>query len=305
MEEIMRQVLLSLSKNKNANQLAKQFGLRFGAQRFVAGETIASAIARVQQLNASGLRVTLDHLGEFVMDKAEAEASCDHCVETLYAMDRAQVDANLSIKLTQLGLDIDPELCFANLQRILTAAKEVNRFVRIDMEDHTRCDITLELLQRARERFDNVGTVMQSYLYRAADDVARLAGQGIPLRIVKGAYKEPKEVAFPEKRDVDENYKRLVEQSLRLGNRTAIATHDEALIEWAKRFVEQEGISRELFEFQMLYGIRTSLAHSLVAEGYRMRIYVPFGTDWYGYFMRRLAERPANVGFVLRGLIRS
>lgn len=302
MEEMMRSILLSLSKNKNANELAKRYGLRFGAQRFVAGETIDTAIARVRQLNESGLKVTLDHLGEFVSDRTEARESTDYCIRTLDAIAKSGVDANLSLKLTQLGLDLDREMCVTHMREILTTAARHNIFVRIDMEDFSRCQMTIDLLLLLREEFTNVGTVMQAYLYRAADDVAQLASQKIPLRIVKGAYKEPKEVAFPVKADVDQNYKKLVQLSMDADNYTAVATHDEALIRWVRDYTDRQGIERSRFEFQMLYGIRPALQQDLAKMGYTVRIYVPFGTDWYGYFMRRLAERPANVGFVLRGM---
>lgn len=302
MEEMMRSVLLSLSKNKNANELAKRYGLRFGAQRFVAGETIDSAIARVRQLNEAGMKVTLDHLGEFVSDRAEAKESADYCVRTLDAIAKAGVEANLSLKLTQLGLDLDRGMCVDHMREILTTASRHGIFVRIDMEDFSRCQMTIDLLLELRQEFDNVGTVMQAYLYRAADDVSMLASQHIPLRIVKGAYKEPKEVAYPIKADVDLNYKKLVQLSMDAGNYTAVATHDEALVRWVRDYTEKNGIDRSRFEFQMLYGIRPALQQDLAKLGYTVRIYVPFGTDWYGYFMRRLAERPANVAFVLRGM---
>ncbi|MCY0901305.1 MAG: proline dehydrogenase [Firmicutes bacterium] len=298
----MRSALLSLSKSKGANDLAKRYGLRFGAQRFVAGETIDSAIAKVRQLNDSGLKVTLDHLGEFVSDRNEARESADYCLRTLDAIAQSGVTANLSLKLTQLGLDIDRELCLGHMKEILERARSHGNFVRIDMEDHTRCQVTIDLLLQLREQFDNVGTVMQAYLYRAADDVADLASRHVPLRIVKGAYKEPREVAFPLKADVDQNYKKLVQRSLGAGNYTAIATHDEALIRFARDYTDREGIAPSQFEFQMLYGIRPALQQDLARAGYTVRVYVPFGTDWYGYFMRRLAERPANVAFVLRGM---
>jgi len=302
MEEWLRSLFLSLSKNKNASSMAKRYGLRFGAKRFVAGETIDTAIETVRHLNGLGLKVTLDHLGEFVSDQQEARESTDYCLQTLDAIANAGVTANLSLKLTQLGLDLDPAMCLRHMQEILSRAKEYGNFVRIDMEDHSRCQVTIDMLLQLRQQFDNVGTVMQSYLYRSAEDVANLAAHGIPLRIVKGAYKEPPEVAFPLKADVDQNYKKLVELSISAGNYTAIATHDEALIRYLREYTLTQSTPRDQFEFQMLYGIRPALQQDLARMGYTVRIYVPFGTDWYGYFMRRLAERPANVGFVLRGI---
>jgi proline dehydrogenase len=303
MEEALRSVLLSLAKSKGANDLAKRYGLRFGAGRFVAGDTIESAVARVRQFNEGGIDVTLDHLGEFVADRAEAIESKDYCIRTLDAVAAAGVRSSLSVKLTQLGLDIDREMCYQNMREILRCAQSHDNFVRIDMEDFARLQLTIDMLLQLHEEFSNIGTVMQAYLYRAKDDTAMLAGKGISLRIVKGAYKEPPSVAFPEKADVDKQYRELVEISLRAGAYTAIATHDESIIQWTRDFVEREQIGRDRFEFQMLYGIRPALQQDLVRAGYRMRVYLPFGTDWYGYFMRRLAERPANVGFVLRSMI--
>ncbi len=304
MEEFLRSLFLSLSKNKRANELAKQYGLRFGADKFVAGETIESAMAKVQELYQQGIAVTLDHLGEFVSDEREARESTEYCLDTLDAIFDHKVNVNLSVKLTQLGLDIDPGLCKNHLRQILERAKEYDLFVRVDMEDFGHLAITLEIVEDLRHHFHNVGTVIQSYLYRSEEDARHLVGLGIPLRIVKGAYKEPREIAYPDKTDVDENYKKLVQISLDTSDYTAIATHDEKIIEWVKNYVREENIRAQRYEFQMLYGIRASLQHQLVKEGYPVRIYVPFGNDWYGYFMRRLAERPANVAFVARGIAR-
>ncbi len=284
--------------------MAKQYGLRFGADKFVAGETIESAMAKVQELYQQGIAVTLDHLGEFVSDEREARESTEYCLDTLDAIFDHKVNVNLSVKLTQLGLDIDPGLCKNHLRQILERAKEYDLFVRVDMEDFGHLAITLEIVEDLRHHFHNVGTVIQSYLYRSEEDARHLVGLGIPLRIVKGAYKEPREIAYPDKTDVDENYKKLVQISLDTSDYTAIATHDEKIIEWVKNYVREENIRAQRYEFQMLYGIRASLQHQLVKEGYPVRIYVPFGNDWYGYFMRRLAERPANVAFVARGIAR-
>ncbi len=304
MEELLRSLFLSLSKNKRANELAKQYGLRFGADKFVAGETIETAMAKVQELHQLGMSVTLDHLGEFVTDAREARESTEYCLETLDAIFDHRLNVNLSVKLTQLGLDIDPGLCKDHLRQILERAKEYDLFVRVDMEDFGHLAITLEMVEDLRQHFHNVGTVIQSYLYRSEEDARHLLGLGIPLRIVKGAYKEPREIAYPDKTEVDENYKKLLQICLDTSDYTAIATHDEKIIEWVKNYVREENIAGQRYEFQMLYGIRTSLQHQLVKEGYPVRIYVPFGIDWYGYFMRRLAERPANVAFVARGIAR-
>lgn len=301
----MRALLLYLAKNRGAGEVARRLGPRFGADRFVAGETIETALMKVEALNLDGLSATLDHLGEFVADEAEAVAAKDHCLKTLDAIREAGVEAELSVKLTQLGLDVNRELCLANMREIAERAYLHGNFVCIDMEDFGHCQGTLDLLAEIRKLHDNVGTVMQAYLYRAADDTRVLAGLGVPLRIVKGAYREPKEVAYPDKADVDRSYRRLVEVSLGACNYTAIATHDEPLIHFLRLWIDKQGIDRNRFEFQMLYGIRPGLQRELVAQGYRVRIYVPYGADWYGYFMRRLAERPANVSFVLRSLWRA
>lgn len=305
MEQLLRNFFLYLSKNMTLTTAARKWGLRFGARRFVAGETIAEAIAAVRDLNQKGLLCTLDHLGEFVFREAEANESADVCIRTLEAIHQAGVTCNLSVKLTQLGLDISRELCVDNMRRILDAAKRFgNNFVRIDMEDYAHNEITLEILEELLRDYDNVGTVIQAYLYKSAADIERLKEKRVNLRLVKGAYKESPQVAFPNKADVDKNYKQLIRQHLLNGNYAAIATHDENIINYVKRLEKTERIPRDRFEFQMLYGIRPQLQVDLANEGYRMRVYVPYGNDWYGYFMRRLAERPANVAFVLKGLFK-
>ena len=303
MEQLMKNVFLSLSKNQTLNQAAKKWGLRFGANRFVAGETIAEAIAAVRQLNKAGLVCTLDHLGEFVSNVEEANQSADYSIKTLEAIHQSGVDCNLSVKLTSLGLDISRELCLENMRRILdTARKNGNIFVRIDMEDYAHNQVTMEILEELLQEYDNVGTVIQAYLYKAEEDIEKLKDRKVNLRLVKGAYKESPEVAFPNKADVDENYKKIIRQHLLNGGYAAIATHDDNIIAYTKQLVQEHEIPRSRFEFQMLYGIRTQSQIQLAREGYKMRVYVPYGKDWYGYFMRRLAERPANVWFVLKGM---
>ena len=300
-ETAMKNFFLFLSQNKSLNQAAKKWGLRFGASRFVAGESIREAIEKVKALNKQGLTCTLDHLGEFVFSREEAIESADYCIKTLDAIHKAGVDSNLSLKLTQIGLDIDMDLCRDNMRRILDTAKKYGNFVRIDMEDYGHCQQTLDLLAELRRDYNNVGTVIQAYLYRAEQDVEDL--RGVPLRLVKGAYKESAQVAYPDKKDVDENYKRLIEKHLLNGSYAAIASHDDQIIAFTKQLAEKHGIPRSQFEFQMLYGIRTQSQVDLAKEGYKMRVYVPYGNDWYGYFMRRLAERPSNVAFVLKGMV--
>jgi proline dehydrogenase len=300
METAMKNFFLFLSQNKAMNQAAKKWGLRFGANRFVAGETIREAIAKVRDLNNKGLVCTLDHLGEFVFSREEATECADYCIKTLDAIHESGVDCNLSLKLTQIGLDIDINLCRDNMRRILDTAKKYGNFVRIDMEDYGHCQQTLDLLHELRCDYDNVGTVIQAYLYRTEKDMDDL--KGVPLRLVKGAYKESPEVAYPDKKDVDENYKKIIKKHLLNGSYTAIASHDDQIIEYTKQIVKEYNIPRDQFEFQMLYGIRTQSQIELAQQGYKMRVYVPYGNDWYGYFMRRLAERPANVAFVLKGM---
>ncbi|MFT9849780.1 proline dehydrogenase family protein [Aneurinibacillus sp. REN35] len=301
MESTMKNFFLFLSQNKSMNQAAKKWGLRFGANRFVAGETIREAIATVRDLNSKGLVCTLDHLGEFVFSREEAIESADYCIKTLDAIHQAGADSNLSLKLTQLGLDIDVNLCRDNMRRILDTAKKYDNFVRIDMEDYGHCQQTLDLLADLRREYDNVGTVIQAYLYRTEQDIKDL--KGLSLRLVKGAYKESPEVAYPDKADVDENYKKIIKMHLLGGSYTAVASHDDQIIEYTKKLAAEYAIPREQFEFQMLYGIRTQSQIELAEQGYKMRVYVPYGNDWYGYFMRRLAERPANVAFVVKGMV--
>jgi len=298
-ETISKNVFLSISKSKMLNQAARKWGLRFGASQVVAGETIDSAIAKVKELNEKGLVCTLDHLGEFVSSREEALEATQYNIRTLEAIHKAGVKSNLSVKLTQLGLDIDFDFCLDNMRQIVGTAKQYNNFVRIDMEDSARCQATLDLLRELRKTYDNVGTVIQAYLYRAEQDVKDL--KGVPLRLVKGAYKEPPEVAYQDKAEIDKNYMNLIQTHLLSGSYTAIATHDHHIIEQVKQFTKEHGISKEQFEFQMLYGFRTDMQLQLAKEGYTMRIYVPFGNDWFGYFMRRLAERPQNVAFALKG----
>lgn len=304
MEALMRDMFQSLGKSRSANKLAKKYGLRFGASRFVAGESIKQATETVRQLNADGRVVTLDHLGEFVFTEEEANESAAMCIKTLDAIHEAGVNSTLSLKMTSLGLDISRDLCMRNMKRILDRAKQYGNFVRIDMEDYAHCQISIDIYRELRQTYDNVGIVIQAYLYRTEQDIKDLNELKANLRLVKGAYKESPEVAFPEKKDVDENYKKIIAMHLKNGNYTGIASHDQAIINFTKDFVKKENISNDQFEFQMLYGICDDLQKQLVREGYRVRVYVPYGIDWFGYFMRRLAERPANVWFVLKNMFK-
>ncbi|NGP57247.1 proline dehydrogenase family protein [Paenibacillus thiaminolyticus] len=306
MESLMRNGLLFLSKNRMANRAAKKYGLRFGARRFVAGEQIADAVAAVRELNEAGIVATLDHLGEFILTEEEALESTQFCIRTLQEIEKSGVRSNLSLKMTQLGLDLSRELCMRNMRAILDTAAACGNFVRIDMEDYAHNEASLDIFSELREEYgDTVGLVIQAYLYKSADDIDNLHRFRPNLRLVKGAYKESPDVAYPSKEDVDRNFIHIIEQHLRNGDYAAIATHDDKIIQHVKQFVIEHNIPRSQFEFQMLYGIRTQAQRDLAREGYTMRIYVPFGNDWYGYFMRRLAERPANVGFVLKSLFKS
>lgn len=299
---LLRYILLSLSKNKLLAQLAKNYGLRFGASRFVAGDTLEKAINVIKELNKQGFAVTLDYLGEFVENYHEANVMADQAIEAIKKLGSEDLHAQLSIKLTSLGLDISEACVMQNIHRILTAARRENIFVTIDMENYARCEKTLTIFKQARQEYNNVGTVIQAYLYRSIDDLKELNKWKANLRLVKGAYKESADVAFPVKKDVDENFKKLIQLHLLNGNFTAIATHDEQVIQFSKELIKRKKIKEDQFEFQMLYGIRPQLQLQLVKEGYKVRIYVPYGKDWYGYFMRRLAERPANIMFVLKGV---
>ncbi|KKK39370.1 proline dehydrogenase [Mesobacillus campisalis] len=304
MEKIMKDFFLFLSKNRSLTRAAKKYGLKFGAARFVAGETIDQAVSVIKELNAKGLAVTIDYLGEFVDNEAEANEMADQSIEAIKAIGREKLDSQLSLKMTSMGLDISEQTVLGNMRRILDAAKENNVFVTIDMEDYARCEKTLQIFKKLRSEYDNVGTVIQAYLYRTEQDMIDLSDYEPNLRLVKGAYKESPEVAFPDKKDVDENFKKIIEMHLRNGHYTAVASHDENIIAHTKTFAEQNGIPKSQFEFQMLYGIMPERQIELGKEGYTMRVYVPYGTDWYGYFMRRLAERPANVAFILKGMLK-
>lgn len=302
MEQVMRNFFLFLAKNKSMTSLAKKYGLRFGAARFVAGATLESSIAAIKKLNEKGMPVTIDHLGEFVDNEREAAEMTEHCIQAIKAIDKEKLDSQLSLKMTSMGLDISDELVLSNMRKIMDAAVKHNVFITIDMEDYSRCEKTLQIFKQLKKEYDNISTVIQAYLYRSLEDVQNLNEYQPNLRLVKGAYKESPDVAYPEKSDVDNNFKKLIETHLLNGNYTAVATHDDEIIQYTKDLVDKHNIPFDQFEFQMLYGIRVERQDQLMQEGYKMRIYVPYGNDWYGYFMRRLAERPANVLFVLKGV---
>jgi proline dehydrogenase len=304
---MFRSTLLYLSNQPRVfrfvrhNKLAKKF-----AGRFVAGETLQDALAAVKALNAKGITASLDLLGESVNNEKEARSAATDYLQILDSIRQQNLDANVSLKLTAMGLDISEELCVAIMHDVLERARKYDTFVRLDMEGSAYTDRTLRLFEdRLYPTYrNNVGIVLQSYLYRTWSDVERAIQLKCRVRLCKGAYKEPASVAYPEKKDVDANYIKCVHELIEKGNYPGIATHDPAIINEVKRFVAEKNIDRSRFEFQMLYGVRRDLQEQLVKDGYRMRVYVPFGTQWYPYLMRRLAERPANVAFITGNVVR-
>jgi proline dehydrogenase len=274
------------------------------AQRFVAGESLGNAIAAARRLNEQGRMVSLDHLGESVRTEGEARAAAETALGMFDRIASEKLDANVSIKLTQMGLDLDESLCEELAWKIVERAQKYRNFVRIDMEGSAYTQRTVDIAKRLRTRSPAVGAVLQSYLYRTEQDARDLVAVGCRIRLCKGAYKEPEDVAFPRKADVDENFCRVTKLLLQSGIYHGIATHDPAMIAATKSFAAHNNIGRDHFEFQMLYGIRTDLQERLVRDGYRLRVYVPFGKEWFPYFMRRLAERPANLVFLLRHMVR-
>lgn len=308
---LMRDSFLALSRSESLRGVAVRFGpARAMSRRFVAGETLAEAIAAVQALNGEGLLATLDHLGENILSEIEARDATTELLDLLGAIEAGGAGAGVSVKLTQLGLDLSPALAAENLERVVARAAQARRFVRIDMESSAYVQVTLDLFAGLWERYRNVGVVIQSYLYRSDADIAKLVEMGASVRLVKGAYDEPPEVAYADKAGTDASFVRLLEMLMGPRARAngvfpAIATHDPKLIDWAREYARQQDIPRDRFEFQMLYGVRRELQRQLAADGYRVRAYVPYGQQWYPYFMRRLAERPANLLFLLRNLLKA
>jgi proline dehydrogenase len=283
------------------NRLARKL-----ASRFVAGETVDEAIATLRDLNGSNLTASLDLLGESVLHAEEANRACQTYLEILDRIHAAKANANVSVKLTQMGLDIDEQLCLRNMRSIIGKAKQYDSFVRIDMEQSSYTERTIRLFTDVlyAELKNAVGVVLQSYLRRTAADVEAMIALGARVRLCKGAYKEPEDVAFPAKKDVDASYIACMERLLEHGNYPGIATHDARIIDHAKGFARRKGIPAQRFEFQMLYGVRRDLQYRLHRDGYNMRVYVPFGTHWYPYLMRRLAERPANIAFLTTNILK-
>ncbi|HEU4630062.1 MAG TPA: proline dehydrogenase family protein [Gemmatimonadaceae bacterium] len=304
---MLRKTFLYLSNQQKIfnfvrhNRLAKGF-----ASRFVAGETADQAVAAVRALNAKGITASLDILGESVHNEGEARGTARAYVALLERIARERLDSNVSVKLTALGLDVSDEVCLANVHEVLRCAREHGNFVRLDMEGSAYTERTLELFEEHLQPVypENVGIVLQSMLRRTAGDVERAIALNARVRLCKGAYREPPEVAFPDKADVDDSYARCMRRLMTDGNYPGLATHDERLIDAAQAFAKAEGIAPDRFEFQMLYGVRRDLQERLVRDGWRLRVYVPFGTQWYPYLMRRLAERPANLWFITGSVLK-
>ena len=301
----MRSVLIWLSHRRSLARTAVRSPLtRSVVVRFVAGETLQAALPAIAELKRVGLRTTVDVLGESVTSADHAAAAVERYLVTIGALSVRGLDANVSVKLTQMGLEIDPATCLANVMRVVEALRAVDGFVRFDMEDHTRTDATLEIWWAAHEAYPKVGVVIQAALRRSSADVDAIIAADGRVRLCKGAYDEPGSVAYRTRTAVDANYARLMERLLLADVHPALATHDPRLIAKAIAIAEREGIGRDRFEFQMLYGVRRDLQRTLIGRGYTVRIYVPYGGEWYPYFMRRLAERPANVAFMLRAILK-
>lgn len=298
MTNLTRNFFIALSNNELLNNQAKKWGFRLGAEKFVAGTNLKEAAEKIKQLNNRGISVTLDRLGEFVSDKQEATEAKNKIIQMLEYIHAENLDSHISVKLTQLGLEIDEQFCLENMREIIATAKKYNIFVNIDMEKYIHYEPTLIILNELRKEYDGVGTVLQTYLHRTQDDLEDL--KDVRLRIVKGAYKESPEIAYQKKEEIDRNFIEVVKQRLLGEAFTSVATHDHRIIDEIKKFVEENNINRDKFEFQMLYGFRTEMQYALAEEGYRFCTYIPFGDDWFGYFMRRLAERPQNINLVIK-----
>ncbi len=305
---MLRSLLIALSRNASLRQFAENSALGGRmSSRFVAGTTVDQVLHAAASVNRQGISTSLDSLGENVHSPDEAQQAAEVYHRLLDAIPQRQLDANVSVKLTQMGMDLDPELAYAMAAALVEHAVAANTFVRIDMEGSEYTQATVDLVSRLHALDGNrghVGVVIQAYLYRSKADLDRLLAEGIRVRLCKGAYQEPASLAFPEKADVDKNFVRLMQMLLPSGIYHGIATHDEKMIDATCRFAQERGIAPDQFEFQMLYGVRRDLQKSLVASGYRVRVYIPFGTEWYPYFMRRLAERPANLLFIARNFFR-
>ncbi|MED1425194.1 proline dehydrogenase [Bacillus altitudinis] len=304
MESVTRNFFLFLSKSSLLNHIARNWGSAVASKKIIGGKDFESAIPVIKRLNDQGMAVTVDHLGEFVTKAEIANERTNECIQTIQRIAEVGLNSHVSLKMTSLGLDIDDDLVYRNMKSILDTAEKHRIMVTIDMEDEQRCQKTLDIFKEMKSQYEYVSTVLQAYLYRTEQDLDDLNELQPFLRLVKGAYKESAEVAYPNKKDVDQNYKKLIEKQLLSGNYTAIATHDDQMIEFTKHIVKKHNIQTSQFEFQMLYGMRSETQQALVKEGYQMRVYTPYGREWYGYYMRRLAERPANIAFALKGMTR-
>ncbi len=301
---MLRDTLLYLSEQPTLKRLLSGRMARPLVRRFVAGETLNDAMDAVRRLNDAGLTASLDYLGESVNRAEDAGAAALQYITILHAIERQGARANASLKLTQMGLDVDRALCVRNIERIIAQAAQFGNFIRVDMEGSDYTQVTLDIFKELFAKHKNVGVVIQSYLYRSEADVRELNALGVRVRLCKGAYSEPESVAFPRKADTDENYIKLMRLLLSEGVYPGIATHDERMIDATREFAAREDIPPDRFEFQMLYGVRRDLQAQLLRDGYRMRVYVPYGGEWYPYLVRRLAERPANLLFIVRGVLR-
>jgi proline dehydrogenase len=304
---LTRSALIYLSRHEGLKDFAARFSFfKKLTTRFVAGETIDEATAFIRELNAEGCSASFDHLNESVANAAEAEGEVAEYLQILRTIDETGIKSNVSIKLTQFGLELDPELAYKNARTVVAEAARRGHFVRVDMESSAVTQVTIDIFKRLRGEFElnTVGIVLQSYLRRTYADAEELVKLPARIRICKGAYNEPPEVAFPDKKDTDENYVRVMQLLLSSGVYHGIATHDPKMISATIAYAEREGIPKSAFEFQMLYGVRRDLQRQLAKDGYNMRVYVPYGRHWYPYFMRRLAERPANIWFVLKNLLK-
>ncbi|WHY63162.1 proline dehydrogenase family protein [Cytobacillus firmus] len=295
---MLKDLFIGLSQNEFLNSAAKKYGLKLGAQNVVAGTNLEEAIQSIKDLNAHGISCTVDNLGEFVYKKEEAAEAKKQIIEVIEAIHENQVDAHISLKPSQLGLDIDYSFCLENVREIVERASQYGIFVNMDMEDSKRLQPSFDILDELSKEYNNFGTVIQAYFLDAEEDLKKY--QNFRLRIVKGAYKEPEEIAYQDKNDIDANFIKLIEWHLLNGKFTSIATHDHNVINHVKDFVRANNVPKDKFEFQMLYGFRKDMQLKLAAEGYNFCTYVPFGHDWYGYFMRRLAERPQNLNLVAK-----
>ena len=302
---MLRSALLYLSRQKKLEQRLLQLpAARKLARRFVPGENLADALEAARSANQRNTLVTLNHLGENVRTLPEAAAARDAYLELIAEVTRQQLQANISVKLTQLGLDLSEPVCLENMRSLAQSAEQTGNFVRVDMESSAYTDRTLAIFGELRRSCSSAGVVIQAYLYRSEDDIRQLLLQGARIRLCKGAYKEPPSLAFPRKADVDRNYLRLMRMLLSSGIYHGIATHDPRMIDETCRYARQQRLSTSSFEFQMIYGVRRDMQDRLVREGYRLRVYIPFGKEWFPYFMRRLAERPANVLFAIKAVLR-